>query len=77
LDFGLRREYSWHFVIADVTAPIIGSDFLCFYKLLVDMRNRRLIDSITKFTVNGASAEMYSGHMKVLAGNSRSHALLQ
>ena len=30
LDLGLRREFSWRFVIAGVTAPIIGSDFLCF-----------------------------------------------
>ena len=75
LDLGLRREFSWRFVIADVTA-IIGSNFLCFYNLLVDMRNRRLID-ITKLTVNGASAGTYGGHIKVLAGNSRYHALLQ
>ena len=57
--------------------PIIGSDFLCFYNLLVDMRNRRLIDNITKLTVNGASAGTYGGHIKDLAGNSRYHGLLQ
>jgi len=28
LDLGLRREFSWRFVVADVTGPIIGSDFL-------------------------------------------------
>ena len=77
LDLGLQREFSWRFVIADVTAPIIGSDFLCFYNLLVDMRNRRLIDNITKLTVNGASAGTYGGHIKVVAGNSRYHALIQ
>ena len=51
-EFGLRREFSWRFVVADVTGPIIGSDLLLFYNLLVDVRLRRLID-ITTLTVNG------------------------
>jgi len=38
------------FFIADVTEPIIGSDFLCSYNLLFDIRRRRLID-ITNLTV--------------------------
>jgi hypothetical protein len=46
LDLGLRREFSWRFVVADVTGPIIGSDVFSFYNLLVDMRHRRLIDVI-------------------------------
>jgi hypothetical protein len=54
LDFGLRGEFSWRFVVADATGPIIGSEFLSFYDLLVDVRHRRLIDNITTLTVNGA-----------------------
>jgi len=77
LDFGLRRELSWRFVVAYVTGPIIGSDFLYFYNLLVDIRHRRLIDNITNLTVNGASVETYGGHIKVLAGSSRYHKLLK
>jgi hypothetical protein len=37
LDFGLRREFSWCFVVADVTEPIIGSHFLSFYDLLINV----------------------------------------
>ena len=55
LDFGLRREFSWRFVVADVTGPIIGSDFLSFYNLLVDVRRQCLID-ITILTLNGDPA---------------------
>ena len=55
LDFFLRREFSWRLVVADVTGPIIGSDFLSFYYLLVDVRRRRLTDIIT-LTVNGDTA---------------------
>jgi len=64
LDFGLRREFSCRFVVADVTGPTIGSDFLCFYNLLFDMRHRRLIDNITNLTVNGALIGTYGGHIK-------------
>ena len=28
LDLGLRREYTWKFIIADVRYPILGADFL-------------------------------------------------
>lgn len=52
LDFGLRRAFSWRFTVADVTKPIIGVDFLCFYHLLVDCRQQRLIDGITKLGID-------------------------
>lgn len=38
LSLGLRRNFPWLFTIADVSRPIIGSDFLSHYNLLVDMR---------------------------------------
>ena len=72
LDFGLRPEFSFRFVVADVTGPIIGSYFLLFYNLLVDVRRRRLND-ITTLTVNGDPAETSGGQFKVLAGSSRYH----
>ena len=53
LDLGLRRTCRWVFVIADVQQPIIGADFLRHFNLLVDMRLCRLLDSMTKVTVNG------------------------
>jgi hypothetical protein len=74
--FGPTTGLSWRFVVADVTGPINGSDFLCFYNLLVDIRHRRLIDN-TNLTVNGASVGTYGCHIKVLAGSSRYHAMLQ
>ena len=63
-------------MVAHVTGPIIGSDCLCFYYLLVYIRHQRLID-ITNLTVNGALARTHGGHTEVLAGISRYHAQLQ
>lgn len=31
LDLGLRREFNWAFIMADVSRPIIGADFLSHF----------------------------------------------
>lgn len=48
LNLGLRREFSWSFVVADVTSPIIGADFIRHHDLLIDLRRNRIIDNKTK-----------------------------
>ena len=45
LDFGLPRPLTWKFVVADVNQPIVGADFLLRHKLLVDLEQRRLLDT--------------------------------
>lgn len=47
LNLGLRRAFSWSFVIADVSMPIIGNDFLAYYHLLPDCKLKRLVDGTT------------------------------
>jgi transposase InsO family protein len=47
LNLGLRRDFKWTFIIADVRNSIIGADFLSKYKLLVDLHARRLRDQVT------------------------------
>ena len=34
VDVGLKRDYAWTFIVADVKQPIIGADFLVHYSLL-------------------------------------------
>ena len=53
LDLGLRRNFKWLFIIADVQNAIIGADFLAHYGLLVDLRTAQLIDSTTSLTSKG------------------------
>jgi hypothetical protein len=76
LDLGLRGQCSWRFVVADITGPIIGSDFLSFYSLLVDIRHRRLFDNVTNLTFSGAPVRTDGGRIKVLAGSSRYDTML-
>jgi hypothetical protein len=56
LNLGLRRDFTWRFVVADVTQPIIGVDFLSHFGLLVDCRNNRLLDGITSLFVPAQAA---------------------
>ncbi|GFT94507.1 retrovirus-related Pol polyprotein from transposon opus [Trichonephila clavipes] len=41
---GLRRPFIWTFIIADVSSPIIGADFLKHFNLLIDLKKKRLVD---------------------------------
>ena len=59
LDLGLRRVFRWIFVVTDIPTPILGADFLDNYGLLVDIKHRRLIDTTTTLTVQGAGT--YTG----------------
>lgn len=51
LNLGLRRDFKWTFIVAEVTHPILGADFLGHYKLLVDVHSKKLIDTITSLKV--------------------------
>ena len=51
VDVGLKREYPWTFIVADVHQPIIGADFLIHYNLLVDLRSRCLRDMRTGLAI--------------------------
>lgn len=80
LNLGLRRVFPWRFVVADVHKPIIGADFLIFYHLLVDMRNHRLIDGLTRLSSTASPATKSTAHIasvKAISGDSKYHCLLR
>lgn len=79
LDLGLRRAFTWRFIVADVTKPIIGVDFLAFYNLIVDCRNQRLIDSMTSLTTQAPQyepAEAISS-VRTMTGDGNYHRILR
>ncbi|BHF59629.1 hypothetical protein SprV_0100259000 [Sparganum proliferum] len=47
LNIGLRRSFTWIFVIADVPHGVLGLDFPAEFDLLVDCRSARLLDRTT------------------------------
>ncbi|XP_023211929.1 uncharacterized protein K02A2.6-like [Centruroides sculpturatus] len=75
-DFSLRRNFTWRFIVADVTQPLIGADFLSHYGLLPDLRSKRLIDSTTKLVSHGHILSVTAPSVRTIAGNSPYHRLL-
>ncbi|EFN72115.1 hypothetical protein EAG_00326, partial [Camponotus floridanus] len=77
LNLGLRRNFLWRFTVADVSRPIIGADFLAFYGLLVDLRNRRLVDQMTSLTVPGRCRRCEEPSIRTVTGETLYHSLLR
>ena len=77
INFGLRRDFTWRFVVADIHTPIIGVDLLSFYGLLVDCRHNRLLDSITSLSSPGSLAPSSVPSVKVIAGGTPTDNLLK
>lgn len=76
LNFGLRRQFIWEFLIADVTRPIIGADFLTKYGLLVDLKNKKLIDNVTKIEIDCISQQVVYEGISTIASNTTFAELL-
>ena len=46
IDIGLsQKEMEWNFTVADTATTIIGTDFLSYYKLAIDLGAKRLIET--------------------------------
>ncbi|XP_075163009.1 uncharacterized protein LOC142235631 [Haematobia irritans] len=77
LNLGLKRNFSWTFILADVNRPIIGADFLSNYGLLVDVKNNCLIDCSTKSGSKGTSYYGEFHSVKSISESSKFYTLLQ
>lgn len=76
LNLGLRRDFTWVFIVADVSKPILGIDFLEHYNLMVDTKAKRLIDGTTTVSVKGQVAGHQETSIKTITGSSPYHQLL-
>lgn len=56
LNLGLRREFKWNFIIADVDTAIIGADFMAYYNLLPDCRNKLIRCGVTGLSATASIA---------------------
>jgi cleavage and polyadenylation specificity factor subunit 1 len=65
---GLRRDFTWRFVVADVTHPIIGVDFLLHFGRLVDCRNNRVLDGVTLLSAPAQAASSQVPSVKTITG---------
>ncbi|GBN54786.1 Transposon Tf2-9 polyprotein [Araneus ventricosus] len=77
LDLNLRRVFRWPFLIASVSVPIIGADFLYYFNISPDLRNRKLIDNATNLSApcKLISSEIHS--IKLISDESIYHDVLR
>lgn len=75
-DLGLRRKLTWNFLVADVSHALIGADFLAHFGLLVDLRNKALIDSTTKLRSVGSVTMATIHSITTINGSHPFHGLL-
>ena len=75
LNLGLRRDFSWRFLVADVSKPILGADFLAHHNL-PDLTHCRLMDSTALLTYRGEVTECQVPDIKTVTGSSTCHRLL-
>lgn len=52
ITLGKNRIFEWVFIIADVTQPMLGTDFLKHYNLLIVLRKKKLIDGSQRIQTN-------------------------
>lgn len=76
-NLGLRRDFTWMFVVAEVSKPIIVVDFLSHYNLLVNARQQCLVDGTTHLTVRSQVATDGPPAVKTIAGSTKYHELSQ
>lgn len=76
LTLSFRRDFHWDFVIADVTLPILGADFLSHFNLLVDMHHNRLIDYETQFSSQCIRATSSISGIRLPSGSTPYESLL-
>jgi cleavage and polyadenylation specificity factor subunit 1 len=69
LNFGLLRDFTLWFVVANVTEPIIGVDFLLHFSLLVDCQNNPLLDGVMSLSMPAQAANAMIPIVKTITGS--------
>lgn len=65
VDLGFRRDLKHPFILASVTRPIIGADFLTKFGIVVDLANKRLLDTNTSLSVNALDSKDSTPSLKL------------
>ena len=77
VSLGLRRDYQWAFIIADVDQPILGADFLSHFDLLVDLKDSKLVDKYTTAKARGYCRTRDAPSIKVIESENPYFLLLK
>ena len=72
LNLGLRRSFKWLIVVADVSFPIIGADFLGHFNLVVDVAKQQLRDASTLVCTTGSTSDLTDSSVDLLTSTDSS-----
>ena len=61
------KTYKWNFLLADVTRPLLGADFLRSHSLLVDLQGKRLVDAATYHSVPLSPTKFPAPHLDAIS----------
>ena len=67
------RKYEWSFVVADVSRPLLGADFLRSKSLLVDLKGKRLVDTETFQSVPLGKSEVEAPHLNAISSSTNQY----
>ncbi|GBN84550.1 Transposon Ty3-I Gag-Pol polyprotein [Araneus ventricosus] len=70
LNLGLKRKFQWPFILASVSKPILGADFLEHYSLLVDMKRKKLLDGTSAVGLEKPISANESMYVDIVQGDS-------
>ena len=70
------NTYQWDFVIADVSCPLLGADFLRSNSLLVDLKGKRLVDAATYHSAPLQPSKFSAPRLDTISTSTNPYALL-
>ena len=70
------NTYRWTFLLADVTRPMLGADFLHATSLLVKLKGKRLVDAKAFHSTPLHSTELQALHLVVISTPADQYTLL-
>ena len=62
--------YQWNFIVADVSYPLLGADFLRSNSLLVDLKRKRLVDAASYHFAPLHSISSPAPHLSAISSSS-------
>ncbi|KFD47826.1 hypothetical protein M514_11306, partial [Trichuris suis] len=76
VDLDLGRVFKWPSIVAEVPKLMTGAGFLGKFHLLPDLKNRRLVDSVTLLTSKGTLKNQTANGLRTANGSSPYHCIL-
>ena len=72
----VSNTYKWSFIIAEVTRPLLGADFLRANTLLVDIKGKRFVDTATYQSVPLSPTTTPALHLDAISGSTDPYDML-